>query len=197
MTRRFVERFADEMIRLDADLLWFDSARPEDIDEALARKLHADGCVMLTFGVDRGSDSVLRRMRKGFSIAAVEATLAATTAAGILSRFNLIVGFSFETAADVAATIDFVRRNAAHLDVLGCYNAFYLNEAMPLEARGVPIRRLGRCDEVAGTRTEAYDELAVVNNAILVMESLGKHRRTGWSPRRRWSRPRPTGSARC
>jgi hypothetical protein len=45
------------------------------------------------------------------------------------------------------------------LHILGCYNPFYLNAGIPLEARGVPIRRHDGAAMLAGSRTTPYDEI--------------------------------------
>lgn len=158
LSRRHALRFANALARHDAGLLWFDSARPIGIDRELAEALRAAGCVMLTFGVDGTSDPVLERMQKGFTVADVESSLAATAAAGIVNRFNLMVGFPYETDADVAAAADFLRRNAENLHSLSCYNPFYLNPWIDLEGHGIAIRRRGCHEELAGSATQAYDE---------------------------------------
>ncbi len=159
LTSGYAHRFADELLRLGHDLLWFDSARPIGIDSALAEKLSAAGCVMLTFGIDGGSDRLLRLMRKGFLISDVEKSLQATASAGIVNRFNLMVGFPHEIPQDLDETTAFLARNATNLHILGCYNPFYLNAGIPLEKRGVAIRRREGQVRLAGSLTVPYDEV--------------------------------------
>ena len=123
---RRLERLCDALVDADLDLRWIDSARPHGISDKLAAKMRRAGCVMLSFGVESGSDAVLRRMGKGFARSEVEETLAAVHRAGILTRVNLIAGYLHETDVDVAATVSLVDDHHAHIDLIGCFNGFQL-----------------------------------------------------------------------
>ncbi len=84
--------------------------RPEMTPELLA-KLKAAGCAELHYGFESGSDQVLRRMRKPYSVKLAEQVIHRTAEAGIRVGINVIVGFPGETEQDLQATIDFLRNN--------------------------------------------------------------------------------------
>jgi hypothetical protein len=160
LSPRRLERLCDALVAARLDLRWTDSARPHGITPRLAGKLRRAGCVMLSFGVESGSDRVLARMCKGFSRAEVEATLTAVHAAGILTRVNLIAGYLHERGEDVARTVALIESQRGHIDLIGCFNGFQLLKAAGFDERRHGIRLLGCEDTVdPDQRSLAYDEL--------------------------------------
>jgi radical SAM superfamily enzyme YgiQ (UPF0313 family) len=82
--------------------------------ERLGRMREA-GCSTLSYGVESGSERVLRLMRKRLVIAEVERVLRDTHRAGIQTQLNFIVGFPGETEEDFAETLRFIERNREHI----------------------------------------------------------------------------------
>lgn len=111
-----LSRFADELIRRDRG---FDFWAPARIDRRLTRDLLArlkrGGLRHLNFGLESGSTRTLARMKKGYTAAAAEETLANCDAAGITVSTNLIVGFPGESWLELLATILFVWRNRGRI----------------------------------------------------------------------------------
>ena len=164
LSYKSLARFVDALLQSGAKLKWTDSARPHILDADLAQGMAEAGCVMLSYGVESGSDAVLKRMQKGFTAAQAGAALEAAHAAGILNRVNLIAGFFHEGEADVAATERFVHEHHQAMDVIGCFQGFYLFDGMDLDAEtlGIQLRTGGQrgWDTLSmGQRTRTYDEL--------------------------------------
>ncbi|MCA9605456.1 MAG: B12-binding domain-containing radical SAM protein, partial [Myxococcales bacterium] len=157
---KWLRTFCDRLIAADADLSWTDSCRPTGIDEALAAKMAEAGCRLLNFGAESGSDAVLGRMKKGLTRADIVGTLRATHAAGILNRVNLIAGYFHETEADVDLTISLVDELAESIDVIGCFQGFYLFPGMGVDAdaEGITVRE-GVDRLKTGQVTLMYDEI--------------------------------------
>jgi len=82
------------------------------LSPGLLKAMRQGGCQTLIYGLESGSQKVVRLMNKNFAIADAEIVLRATKASGILPGLFLMVGFPGETEADFQETIDFVRRNA-------------------------------------------------------------------------------------
>ncbi len=78
-----------------------DRCRPETT-ELLAR----GGCRHISFGVESGSDEILRRMRKGQTANDIRRGIANAKAAGLVTRVFLIVGFPGESWDTVQETVD-------------------------------------------------------------------------------------------
>jgi radical SAM superfamily enzyme YgiQ (UPF0313 family) len=159
VSRRALEGFVEGLLRSGRRLLWTDSARPHLLDDDLARGLAEAGCVMLSYGVESGSDAVLARMKKGFTAAEAGASLQAAHRAGILNRVNLIAGFFHEDDADVEATQRFVTENRDAIDVVGCFQGFYLFPGMDVDAPALGLTLHDRLDTLPlGQRTVTWDE---------------------------------------
>ena len=157
---KWLRRFCERLVDAKADLLWTDSCRPTGIDEELAALMGEAGCLLLNFGAESGSDAILERMKKGLTRADILSTLRATHAAGILNRVNLIAGYFHETPEDVDLTISLVTELHEAIDVIGCFQGFYLFPGMGVdpEAEGIRVREgLGRLE--TGQATLMYDEI--------------------------------------
>ncbi|MBX3273986.1 MAG: radical SAM protein [Sandaracinaceae bacterium] len=157
---KWLRRFCERLIDAKADLQWTDSCRPTGVDEELARLMYAAGCRLLNFGAESGSDAVLTRMKKGLTRADIVGTLRATHAAGILNRVNLIAGYFHETEADVDLTISLVDELAEAIDLIGCFQGFYLFPGMGVspEEEGIVVRE-GLDRLRSGQVTLMYDEI--------------------------------------
>ena len=187
LSPKWLRKFCERLIAANADLQWTDSCRPTGIDAELAGLMRASGCLLLNYGAESGSDAVLDRMKKGLHRADIVETLRATHAAGIVNRVNLIAGYFHETEADVDLTISLVEELADPIDVIGCFQGFYLFDGMGVdpEAEGIVLReshdrlRTGQAtlayDEIGGLRwEEKRDRIDASRNRILArIEELG------------------------
>ncbi|MBI5241194.1 MAG: radical SAM protein [Elusimicrobia bacterium] len=125
--REFAEAMARPAAREELKgLTWSGDmmVRPELTPEFFGL-LRAAGCGGLGFGIESGSDKVLKDMRKGFTAEQAEKTLAAARGAGIHVSVNILVGFPTEAREDFRETLAFVERarastNEIRVTHLGC-----------------------------------------------------------------------------
>ncbi len=89
--------------------------RPEMTPEVL-RDLRRANCHDIIYGIESGSERVLKAMNKGFAVATAEQVLHDTHAAGIITVGNFMFGFPGETEADFEETLGFLRRNHESFD---------------------------------------------------------------------------------
>lgn len=109
--RGFLRELAEELIKRDLKVRWCATAKPLGIDEELARLLRKSNCVSLQFGVETGSDKVMKDMNKGTTVKIAEETLRTVHKAGIVVSIYLIVSFPTERLIDLLKTFLFVLRN--------------------------------------------------------------------------------------
>jgi len=112
-----LERFAERVIESGLDITWKINAviRPEMTREVLD-KMAKSGCISIIYGVESGSEKVLRLMRKGYTPEVADRVLKDTHEAGIKVTGNFMFGFPGETEDDFRQTLDFLRRNHRYLD---------------------------------------------------------------------------------
>jgi len=89
--------------------------RPEMTPEVL-KDLRAANCHDIIYGIESGSERVLKAMNKNYSPDVAERVLRDTHEAGIIVTGNFMFGFPGETEEDAQMTLDFLRRNRSHLD---------------------------------------------------------------------------------
>ena len=73
------------------------------------------GCYCLAWGVESGSDRVLKLMNKGFFISQAGMILRDSYFTGIINIVNIMTGFANETKEDINHTIAFIKENAVYI----------------------------------------------------------------------------------
>ena len=84
------------------------------------------GCHALMIGLESGSDTVLRRMNKGFTVAEARHMLRDAKRARIETRINLIVGFPGEEESHHLETIHFLETERSSLDAICVLSTYHL-----------------------------------------------------------------------
>ena len=129
-----LEKLCDLIIKSDYKISWIALASANNnLSYNLLKKMKLAGCKTLDYGIESGSERVLKLMRKPITLEAAEKSLSLTRAAGINTQLNFIVGFPGETREDVEKTIDFIRRNRKNI---------------------AGITNINRCNVVAGSDLE-------------------------------------------
>jgi hypothetical protein len=157
---RWLERFCRTLIDSKADLQWTDSCRPTGITPELAALMRESGCLLLCYGAESGSDDILLRMKKGLLSGDIVSSLRNAHRAGIINRVNLIAGYFHETPADVDKSIALVETLEEEIDVIGCFQGFYLFPGMGVDPAAERIVLREQADRLkTGQLTLAYDEI--------------------------------------
>ena len=100
-----VMEFCRELGRRRLAVYWKAFGRVNLVDEEMMRAMAAAGCVELRFGIESGSDRVLREIEKGFT--AAESVEVVSKAVPIFRRVDafFVWGFPFETMEDFHQTL--------------------------------------------------------------------------------------------
>lgn len=133
--KNYLNGFCDELIRSNINILWSDSAKPFMFDADLFRKMRKSGCIMLTFGMESGSDRILRKMRKQHDPKMMSSMLKMSHEAGIWNMVNIIVGFPGETEEDFEHTERFISDNLEYIDGISI-NKYVLTKSYMLQNPG-------------------------------------------------------------
>jgi len=88
--------------------------------------------VRLEYGLESGSDTVLKAMNKLFSVSEAEEIIRTTHMLGIETVIYLIVGFPNETDEEFDKTIYFIRKNASYIDLVKSVNPLYIMAGSPI-----------------------------------------------------------------
>lgn len=104
-----LQAFSTTLVDAGTDFKWscWSRAIPKMTGETL-KLMGAAGCSMITYGVDSGSDKVLRDMRKATRSDLMARIMTDTESAGIAASVNVILGYPSETQQDREQTVDFL-----------------------------------------------------------------------------------------
>lgn len=143
------------LVERKIDIKWSTFARPEPEfrDRNFLARLYDAGCRMLMFGLESGSQRILKAMKKGTRLEHFRPILQACKEANIAVRYDFMVGFPGETEDDTRATYEFVRENRDVIDTpFSSYAvaAFELRSDIPVQQEaarfGIRSRKLLRGD---------------------------------------------------
>lgn len=127
--RQRVSAFCQRIKENNADLQWTCSARISPMDKALLKEMKEAGCWMVFYGIESGSDHVLKCIKKGYNKKQVEKIIAGSLEYMAVNAF-FMWGFPFETMADFYETLDFVD----HVSCLGVTPVVHILNSLPLSA---------------------------------------------------------------
>ncbi|MFH1061662.1 MAG: radical SAM protein [Candidatus Omnitrophota bacterium] len=123
------------------NLTWISyAAIRKNMTQELLDDLKQAGCNSLCYGLESGSDRILKQMNKHYTAADAQAVLEKSFKAGIQGSLNIIVGFPGETEEDFQQTIDFIKRNCKYISQVTNVSSFVL---MPGSDVGIYPRRFG------------------------------------------------------
>jgi radical SAM superfamily enzyme YgiQ (UPF0313 family) len=112
VSKERVLRICKEIRKRKLDIPWSlpCGIRVDQADQELFDNLYSAGCHMVAFGVESGSDRILRNIDKGISRKQIKKAFKYARNAGIETLIALLmVGLPGETAEDMKATIEFAK----------------------------------------------------------------------------------------
>ncbi|MDP8217046.1 MAG: radical SAM protein [Candidatus Kaelpia imicola] len=129
--REFAELIKEESLNIQ----WGSYAVARgDMDLELLKSLKDAGCVSLCYGIESGSDKILKVMSKIYTASDAERVLRLTKEAGIKATFNIIIGYPGEGRREFKQTLRFVKRNRAYTESIINVSTLFIN---PTAALGV------------------------------------------------------------
>jgi len=110
-------KFCDLMKDRPLDVYWSANmiVRPE-LTAKVIEKMARSGCEHIIFGIESGSERLLKRMNKPYKMKDADRIIKQMHKAGICVTTNFMFGFPGETEEDFTQTLNFIKRNAPFLD---------------------------------------------------------------------------------
>jgi radical SAM superfamily enzyme YgiQ (UPF0313 family) len=130
---RKLEKICDLIIEKGFDIQWGSYAIARgDMSLELLRKMRRAGCTTICYGIESGSNKVLKAMRKIYTAEDAERTLRLTHLAGIKATFNIIIGYPQEGKKEFKETLAFVKRNKDYIDSIINVSTLFINPTASL-----------------------------------------------------------------
>lgn len=102
--RKWVLAFCDEVLRRKVKFTWECESRVNNVDLDLLMTMRKAGCIKIHFGIESGSERILKSINKNITRKQILETAKAARLAGIWYKFFLLFGFPWETREDIEAT---------------------------------------------------------------------------------------------
>jgi len=115
-SREFAARFSRALIEADLDVRWSDCAHFGPLDKELIFQLREAGAVRLIYGLESGSERLLRYANKHFTLQHASNVLRWSHEAGIWNEIEIICGLPYEEDRDINATAKFIGENLAYIN---------------------------------------------------------------------------------
>lgn len=172
--KQYPHEVCNLMIELDLGLKWSSYARVDDLcdypDGKLAGLMRRAGCFGVFFGVESGSDKILKNMRKGHNAADAAEGIRMAKGNGLLCHASFIVGYPGETLETYEETLEFIERTRPDTVNLGQFRVehdtpVYGVKEFGLEGQGMVWHHKTMDHETA-------DELVVKGNERLVRNGV-------------------------
>lgn len=96
----------------------------QDMTEALFAKMKRAGCFNMFIGLESGSDTILKRMNKGFTTDEAHDFFTRAHHAGCHFEISLITDFPGETEEQFQETISFIENNHAYIPKIAQLNPY-------------------------------------------------------------------------
>jgi radical SAM superfamily enzyme YgiQ (UPF0313 family) len=98
------------MIEQKIGLTWTSNSRVDYVDDEMLQLMGQAGCKLISWGIESGSEQILKHARKGAYPDKAEKALRWAKAAGIMNWGYFIIGLPTETEATIRQTIDFAKK---------------------------------------------------------------------------------------
>jgi radical SAM superfamily enzyme YgiQ (UPF0313 family) len=119
--RQRVIDICDEIIKRKLYIGWDIRARVDSVNEEMLRKLKKAGCERIHYGVEAGTEKILKVLNKGITLEQAMRAFEMTKKAGISTLAYFMIGSPTENREDVLQTIEFAKRLSAdfvHITIL-------------------------------------------------------------------------------
>jgi len=170
--RKRVFDICDEIRRRNLNISWDIRAHINTVDFEMLKQLKKSGCTLICYGVESGTDEMLKRIRKGVTRKKAAEVFSMTKKIGIQTLAYFMIGLPNETRKQMLETIEFARKinpDYCHFAILVPF------PATPVYAEGMASGVLSNdyWMEFAKTPTEVFKpELWIENVSRVDMELL-------------------------
>lgn len=107
-----VLEFCDKLIAkgLNGKIIWDIRSRIDTVDEEMIKNLRRAGCKRIHYGVEAGTERILKMLRKGISLEGVRHIFKITAKSGIQTLAYFILGNPGETKHEIDETVSFAKK---------------------------------------------------------------------------------------
>jgi len=110
VNRQRVIDICQEIQKRKLEIFWDIRARVDTVDEGVLKELKKAGCQRIHYGVEAGTEKILKVLNKGITLKQAEEAFRLTKRVGIQTLAYFILGSPSETKEDISETISFAKK---------------------------------------------------------------------------------------
>jgi anaerobic magnesium-protoporphyrin IX monomethyl ester cyclase len=152
--------FCTKLRKESFKLIWACQGRVDSIDEKVLIEMKKAGCVQMDFGVESGSDRILKILKKGATVAETKKAFALTKKVGIRSLATFIVNNPYETMEDLDMTFNLAK------EIKPDFTTFFFSTPFP----GTELYDLAMKEGWFDKEKNYSDEWNIRNSEVPIME---------------------------
>jgi len=100
----------EEIMKRKLKVIWEIRARINTMDKEMLEKLKEAGCTRISYGVEAGTNRILKLLRKGITTEQVVEVFKLTKAFGFITYADFMIGSPGETKEEILETIHFAQK---------------------------------------------------------------------------------------
>ncbi len=108
--RKRVLEICDRIVELGLNISWDIRARVDTVDDEILKALRRAGCRAVHYGVEAGSERILKRLDKGITISRVKEVFRLTRKTGMDTLAYFMIGNPGEQSEDIAKSLDLAKQ---------------------------------------------------------------------------------------
>jgi len=105
-----VINICNEIIKRKLNFVWDIRARVDTVNEQILKKLKQAGCARIHYGVESGTEKILKVLNKGIHLSQVKEVFDLTKKFGISTFAYFMIGCPTETKENILKTINFAKK---------------------------------------------------------------------------------------
>ncbi len=119
-----VMEICSEIQKRKLKIAWDVRTRVDTVDESMLKAMKQAGCQRIHYGIEAGTEKILKVLRKGISLSQAQKVLKQTKKIGIQTLVYFMIGSPTETKQDILKTIKLAKKinpDYAHFAILTPY----------------------------------------------------------------------------
>ncbi len=105
LVKEHIRGVCEEILRRKLDIVWYARARVNTVDEELLRLMRKAGCIRISYGVESGSQRILKVIKKNITIKQARMAVELSSKVGMAVVTNFMVNLPEETMEDLKMTM--------------------------------------------------------------------------------------------
>lgn len=122
MLRPHVEEICNQIIQRKLPIVWYARARVDTVDRPLLLLMKQAGCRAIGFGVESGSDNIIKTINKQISLLQVKEIAAICRDLKLNTKFFFVYGLPQEEKEDLELTFSLMSELASYSQNIHCYS---------------------------------------------------------------------------